>query len=93
MIQTLADLEKLKRTYPAPNLSKINRHMAKIERMVSFYRDKSLNAPKAQQVQFNEFVSALTFSHEIVRSHYGVMTKLEKLIEEYSHENRPDSSK
>lgn len=86
MIPAQADIEKLVRQYPTPDMQDLNAHMNAIERMAGFYKMKLPDAPKGQQPMFNEFVSALAYSHEIVRAYYGLTLKLEKY-----HENRIDS--
>lgn len=92
MTLTQAEIDKLIRQYPTPDMQDLNAHMWAVERMAGFYKMKLPKAPKGQKPMFNEFISALAYSHEIVRAYYGLTLKLEKLIEDNDHDKtRTDS--
>lgn len=91
MILTLAELQKLNRQYPPVKGYQVDKHMHRIEKMAEFYTKKTPEAPINQQLMFAGFISALNYSHELVRAYADLAVKLDKLTKEIENENRTNS--
>lgn len=93
MILILAELQKLSRQYPPVKGYQVDKHMHRIEKMADFYNNKAKGgeAPVNQQLMFAGFISALNYSHELVRAYADLAIKLDKLTKEIENENRTNS--
>ena len=92
MTQHQADLQDeinaLSEQHAPITQEKLDRHMVKINRMISFYEEKAPQAPEYQGMLFASFVKALQFASAMIVAHQQLTNKLSELAgEEEPNEN------
>lgn len=74
-------LEELVKRYPVPSDIKLERRLARLERMRNFYAEKSPEAPEKQAAMFRGFVTALLYSMTMIKMHRKLTRLLAELTE------------
>lgn len=75
-------VKALAQAHPVLSNDKLERRLARIERMTNFYRDKALIAPESQGAMFLGFVSALLYATTIIKMYRKLTCKIAELAEE-----------
>jgi hypothetical protein len=88
------ELKAIVRSHPIPSEEKMDRRLARLERILNFYADKAPDAPENQGKMFNGFVSALAYAMAMIKAYRKLTILLAELAEEgNTDEIRPNSSR
>lgn len=86
MTQTQAELSEavkaLAKSHPVPSQDKLERRMARMDRMLRFYEEKAPDAPEKQGLMFKGFVSALLYAMTMIKMYRKLTHRIAEMAEE-----------
>lgn len=75
------EIQALAKTFPVPHEEKLQRRMARLERMYQFYETKAPEAPEKQGMMFKAFVSALAYAMTTIKMYRKLTVRLAEMAE------------